>query len=359
MRANKLPLKPFEIVRNKIPLYSVDAGYLIDSKTGYIKINRFAATTYEEFKKKLRPMVEENKIEKLVIDLRQNPGGYLQAAAQIADELLSGEKIIVYTKGKAYDRQDYMSGKPGLFERGKLVILIDQGSASASEILAGAIQDWDRGTIVGRTSFGKGLVQEQYDLSDGSGLRLTVARYYTPSGRCIQKSYDKGTAAYYDEIASRFKNGELFKDDSILQKDSLVFETANGRKVFGGGGIHPDVFVPLDTSGNLDYYFGFANFIPEFVYKNYSRFSTKIDGYKNVAEYNQGFVVEDALFNDFLQYAFSQKIKQDDAKLAVIKPKLLIQLKAYFARQRWQQEGYLFVTKAIDKDLQKALESAQ
>lgn len=174
----------------------------------------------------------------------------MQAATSIADELISGEKLLVYTNGKAYDRQDYKASKDGLFERGPLAILIDQGSASASEILSGAVQDWDRGTIVGRTSFGKGLVQEQYDLPDNSAIRLTVARYYTPSGCCIQRSYDKGLEEYYNDIPLRIARGEFVHEDSIASTDTTVYQTSKGKRVYGGGGIRPDIFVPMDTSDN-------------------------------------------------------------------------------------------------------------
>src|ERR1043165_1424874 len=234
LRAGAKDLLKFDIKRDKIPLYSIDASYMVNGEIGYIRISQFSSTTHQEFNEKLQELQNKG-MKKLIVDLRGNPGGYLQAATSIADELISGEKLLVYTNGKAYDRQDYKAGKGGLFEKGPLCVLIDQGSASASEILSGAIQDWDRGTIIGRTSFGKGLVQEQYDLPDNSAIRLTVARYYTPSGRCIQRSYDKGSEQYYNEIYERYARGEFVHEDSIISKDTTVYKTSKGRRVYGGG----------------------------------------------------------------------------------------------------------------------------
>ncbi|HEY0261395.1 MAG TPA: S41 family peptidase, partial [Chitinophagales bacterium] len=229
----------------------------------------------------LRELTDKN-IKNLVIDLRQNPGGYLQAATEIADELLAGEKLIVYTQGKASEKAEYLAGKPGLFEHGNLAILIDQNSASASEILAGAVQDWDRGTIIGRTSFGKGLVQEQYDLGDGSALRLTVARYYTPSGRNIQRPYTQGTEAYNEDIYERYEKGEFVHEDTT-HSDTLKYKTAKGRTVYGGGGIRPDIFVPLDTNGDFNYFYELRVLLPEFVYREYSNNPNFLADYKDMS----------------------------------------------------------------------------
>jgi carboxyl-terminal processing protease len=240
-------VKVFNITRGKIPMYSLDASYLLDAQTGYIKINRFAATTYDEFVKAVKDLKQKG-MSRMIIDVRDNPGGYLDAAVKIADELISGKRKIVYTKGRTSDEQAYYSEKKGLFEEGKVVVLIDEGSASAAEILSGAIQDYDRGTIIGRRSFGKGLVQEQYPLSNGGALRLTVARYYIPSGRCIQKDYSNGVNKYEEDVYNRFKSGELTTKDSVKQSDTTFYKTLGGRRVFGGGGITPDVFVALDTN---------------------------------------------------------------------------------------------------------------
>lgn len=346
----------YTITRNTIPLYSVDAALMLNSKTGYIKINRFSATTHDEFKKKIRKLKEDG-MEQLIIDVRQNPGGYLNAAAEIADELLTGEKLIVYTQGNAYKRQNYIGGREGLFEKGKLVVLIDQGAASASEILAGAVQDWDRGTVVGRTSFGKGLVQEQFPLSDGSALRLTVARYYTPSGRCIQRPYNNGKTAYNEDFFKRYENGSLLNDDTTQHHtDSLVYKTAKGRKVYGGGGIHPDVFAPFDSSILNVTFAEVAGLIAEFTYKVYPQYEAEIARYKNVETFAAEFNVSNALFEQYLDFVKQQHPKADFNKFAPYYPKVKSRLKAFFGRQRWQNEGYFFLMKEEDRDLKKALE---
>jgi carboxyl-terminal processing protease len=235
------------VTRGTIPLYSIDAAYLLDSSTGYIKINRFAEKTYEEFIEKLNEL-KERKITKLVIDLRDNPGGYLEAACQIADEIIAGKKMLVYTRGRGNKQESYKSSRDGIFEKGKIAILIDEGSASAAEILSGAIQDHDRGIIIGRRSFGKGLVQEQFPLSNGGALRLTIARYYLPSGRCVQKDYSDGIGSYREDVMDRYKSGEMMIQDSIHHKDTTMYKTMAGKRVYGGGGIIPDFFVPLDTN---------------------------------------------------------------------------------------------------------------
>ncbi len=348
-------LHHFNITRNKIPLYSVDAAFMMNSDVGYIKISRFSATTHDEFKKQMRALNEQG-MKKLLIDVRQNPGGYLNAAAEIADELLRGEKLIVYTEGNAYKRQDYIGGREGLFEKGALAILVDQGSASASEILAGAIQDWDRGVVVGRNTFGKGLVQEQYKLRDGSALRLTVARYYTPSGRCIQKPYDKGKQAYNEEIFSRYENGSLLVEDSIAPKDSALFRTSKGKIVYGGGGIKPDYFVPFDTSVFNTAYTEALSFIPEFTYKNFSRFEDEVKRFKNYNEFNKGFTLNDNIFNAFIAFAKQQGMKADEQKIVAYHPRIKNRIKAYFARQVWKNEGFFFVLQQEDREVKKALE---
>ncbi len=239
--------KYFTIIRGKIPLSSVTASYMISSDIGYIKMERFSETTEDEMHSSLNKL-KESGMKKLILDLRGNGGGVLEIAVYIADEFLSEKKLVVYTVGRVYPKKEYYTGKIGLFEKGEICVLIDDESASASEILAGALQDYDRATIVGRRSFGKGLVQEQYTLSDSSGLRLTIARYFTPSGRSIQKSYKDGTENYYHEMVNRYGNGELTSRDSIKLTDTTKYYTESGRVVYGGGGIVPDVFVSIDTS---------------------------------------------------------------------------------------------------------------
>jgi carboxyl-terminal processing protease len=246
LRGSKV-IKDINITRGTIPLYSIDAAYMIENTTAYIKINRFGEKTYEEFIERLQKLGLSN-IKNLIIDLRDNPGGYLEAACAIADEIIADKKMLVYTKGRNGQRDLYKSKNPGLFEKIKIAVLIDEGSASAAEILSGAIQDHDRGTVIGRRSFGKGLVQEQYPLSNGGALRLTVARYYLPSGRCVQKDYSHGLSAYESDVLNRYNSGELTAKDSIKFKDSTSYRTMSGRVVYGGGGIVPDVFIPLDTA---------------------------------------------------------------------------------------------------------------
>jgi len=248
-------LLPFTLIRDEIPLYSIDYSYLISPGTGYIKINRFSETTYQEFCTHLDSLKKIG-MKNLILDLRNNPGGYMKMAELISDELLSKNKVIVTTKGRLEESNSEFvsSAKLNRFEKGALIILIDQGSASASEILAGAVQDWDRGLIIGNRSFGKGLVQNQVSLSDGSAIRFVVSRYYTPSGRCIQKPYSDGKKVYENDILSRYESGEMFDTSNIKFPDSLKFKTKKGRIVFGSGGIFPDYFIPKDTSGFSTFY---------------------------------------------------------------------------------------------------------
>jgi carboxyl-terminal processing protease len=355
LRSGKKDLLVFDIGRDKIPLYSVDAAYMIKKDIGYIRIGTFSSTTHEEFVQKFRELRDKG-LKKLIIDLRGNPGGYLQAATAIADELISGEKLLVYTKGKAYGRQDYNASKPGLFEQGDLCVLIDQGSASASEILSGAIQDWDRGTIIGRTSFGKGLVQEQYELRDGSALRLTVARYYTPSGRCIQRPYDKGTDEYYNDINERFQRGEFVQEDTSAGKDTTVYQTAKGRRVYGGGGIRPDVFVPMDTSAENEYLYALRSFVPEFVYKYSSTHAGLLEQYKSEDDFVSKFNVPENMETEFYTYAKTAGLIDNKDKDKKIKDKLDLSLKALLAKQAWRMEGYYEVINQNDKVVKVAVE---
>lgn len=243
----------FEIIRDKVPIYSVDTWFMADSTIGYIRLTRFARTSIDEFRKALRALEKQGMLS-LILDLRGNTGGFLDIACNLANEFLDRGQLIVYQEGRRTPRQNFNANGHGRFRKGNLVVLIDEGSASASEIVSGAVQDWDRGTIIGRRSFGKGLVQRMFPLDDGGQVRLTTARYYTPSGRCIQRPYDKGSDAYRDDISERYKHGELVNADSIHFPDSLKYRTAHGRTVYGGGGIMPDLFVPMDTMRLTDYY---------------------------------------------------------------------------------------------------------
>ena len=264
-------VKKIDVVRDRIVISSIDASYMLDKETGYIKISRFGDQTDEDFIASLQKL-QKTGLKNLLLDLRQNGGGYLNSATELADQFLGDKKLIVYTEGVHEPRTDYYATADGKFQNGKLIVLIDENSASASEIVAGAIQDLDRGTIIGRRSFGKGLVQEQFDFGDGSALNLTVARYYTPSGRSIQKSYKNGNRSYKEEIALRLKNGELTSDgkhinDSISKQQT--FTTKGGKVVYGGGGITPDIYVPVDTSAYTPYYYELSakGVINDFVFK--------------------------------------------------------------------------------------------
>ena len=242
----------FEIKRDKIPINSIDTWFMIDKEIGYIRLNRFAQSSNEEMVQAITELQSEG-MQNLILDLRGNVGGYLNVAVDICDQFLSGDKLIVYTKGAKSPRQELKAQKKGLFEQGRLVIMVDESSASASEILSGAVQDWDRGVIVGRRTFGKGLVQRPFDMYDGSQIRLTTSRYYTPSGRCIQKPYDAGVEEYQMDYYNRLSHGELLSADSVHFADSLRCFTSGNRLVYGGGGIMPDVFVPIDTMRASDY----------------------------------------------------------------------------------------------------------
>lgn len=355
LRSGAKNLIDFQIQRDKIPLYSIDAAYMINQETGYIRISTFSSTTHQEFSEKLSEFTH-NGMKKLIIDLRGNPGGYLQAATKMADELISGKKLLVYTQGKAYERQEYFASKDGLFETGEVCVLIDQGSASASEILSGAVQDWDRGTIIGRASFGKGLVQEQYDLRDGSALRLTIARYYTPSGRCIQRSYDKGTEDYYNDIYERYMRGEFVHEDSIQGTDTAIYKTSKGRRVYGGGGIRPDIFVPVDTALENEYYFSLRSAVPEFVYKYSSQHADVLEKFKTKEDFNNNFNVSADLLNEFYTYATSSGLKRQTDKEARIQTKLQLLLKAFVAKQIWRTDGFYYIINQDDKVVKTALD---
>lgn len=343
------------ITRGTIPLYSVDASYMIDTTTGYIHLNKFSGTTYEEFMKAMEDL-EQKGMKKLIFDLRGNGGGILSEATDIADEFLDNERLIVYTQGEKQEKTEYHCKRPGLFEKGKLVLLVDESSASASEVVAGALQDWDRATIIGRRTFGKGLVQEQYDLSDGSALRLTVARYYTPIGRNIQKPYNKGRAAYNEELAERFENGELVNGDTVSNHTGPAFKTKSGRTVYGGGGITPDIFIPFDTATfSSNVYVLFDNqLFSKFIYVYYQQNKAYFDQFKNPADFARRYNDTRTAWNSLMSYAAQnsvhvQNIPERD-KLDIEK-----RIKTWLARQIWRMEGYYEVSNADDAAISKAL----
>lgn len=254
-RKGELNILDFTVIRDKIPINSLDASYMLNENTGYIKLNKFSATTTSEFYDAIKALKSSSKLNSLVLDLRGNGGGYLTAAIELADQFLTAYKLVVYTSGLHAEKKEYSATPLGELEQGKLIVLIDEGSASASEIVSGAIQDWDRGVLIGRRSYGKGLVQQPFPLTDGSMIRLTTAHYYTPSGRCIQKPYTDGVEAYQKDYMHRIENGELFSKDSVVQNKTEKFLTkTTKRTVYGGGGIMPDLFIPLDTSKYYIYY---------------------------------------------------------------------------------------------------------
>ncbi len=356
LRFTTKQIEYFKITREKIPIHSVDASYMMDSLTGYIKISRFASNTYHEFKESLAKL-ELQGMKQIIIDLRGNPGGFLDAAISISDEFLTQGKKIVYTQGKNRPRRVSIASGKGSFETQPLAILIDENSASASEIVAGAIQDNDRGIIVGRRSFGKGLVQEQTEFKDGSAMRLTIARYYTPSGRSIQKPYEKGEKIeYYHEESSRYTSGELVDADSIKTNKKLEYKTLSGRIVYGGGGIIPDYFVPIDTS-RVGYYVAelmYKNIINDFAleYVNKNRNNLK---FHNAFDFNKNYQVSEALLHELNSYALKNKIQSKAANSTKGMDLLNTQLKAYIAKTLFNQDAWYLVKNSQDELCKVAL----
>jgi carboxyl-terminal processing protease len=358
-RSGVTQLIDYTIVRNTIPIYSVDAAFMLNKESGYIKVSRFSATTHEEFRKALEKLQRKG-MQHMILDLRGNPGGYLSAATEMCDELLDDDKLIVYTKGRNSPRNDYKASRKGLFEEGKLVVLIDEGSASASEIVSGAMQDWDRGVIVGRRSFGKGLVQEPFQLKDGSAVRLTVSRYYTPSGRSIQKPYDDNVEAYEHEIFDRDVAGEKSGAADTLSAKQEVFTTQAGRKVYGGGGIKPDLIQPYDTSFSSPlltrvYAEGLLN---RFAFRYAELNRQELKGYLGYMEFEKMFNAEKLLYS-FLQDLRQQGIPCPDADVKRSGVWIGTVLKALLARQQWKDEGYYYVLNRQDKTIATALSAMQ
>lgn len=330
----------FTIIRDKIPQYSLDVAYMVDKETGYIKVNRFAATTFEEFHAALAKLKEEG-MKRLVLDLQGNPGGYMNMAIDMADEFLPAGKKIVSQQGKEKKyNAEALSTSRGDFEAGDLVVLVNEGSASASEILAGALQDNDRALIVGRRSFGKGLVQSPFDLSDGSELRLTISRYYTPSGRSIQKPYDDDEE-YSRDIISRYNHGEFFHSDSIHFNDTLKYLTLKGRTVYGGGGIMPDYFVPLDTTLNSHYLNELytATAIQEFSFQYAEKHKPELEK-SGFDAFFRKFTVTDAMLSDLAVIGKRNKVKPDYTELKQKKKLFQVHVKAQIARKIWGNQGF-------------------
>ena len=350
-------IKTYHLKRGHVDLSSLDAAYIAAPETGYIKISKFAATTDDDFRASLNKLKAEG-MKKLVLDLRGNGGGYLNSATELASEFLDKGKLIVYTKGVHEQRKDYFATDSGLFQQGKLAVLIDEYSASASEILAGALQDFDRAIIVGRRSFGKGLVQQQFGFDDGSAVNLTVARYYTPSGRSIQKSYKGGVDSYHNELAERMQKGELFSAESYFKdstfKTATAYHTSGGRKVFSGGGIMPDVFVPADTTGDsqliqqLDDQQLFIAYVID-------KMQPVLKGYDTGDNFVKHYTVSDDQFSDFIIYA-SQTIKEMDSNdVSNSKESIKTLIKAFSARYKWGDTAYYQAINNDDSALKKAI----
>jgi len=335
-------LLDFKIVRDKIPIYSVDASYMIDAKTGYIKISRFGATTHKEFIDALNKLSAQH-MQNLMIDLQGNGGGYLSTAIDIAKEFLGKNKLIVYTEGKNQPRFSEVSKSNGVFEQGKVVILVNEGSASASEIVSGAVQDWDRGIIVGRRTFGKGLVQRQIPMPDGSAMRLTVARYYTPTGRCIQKPYTNGDKSDYDnDLKKRYEHGEMQTVDSIQLPDSLKYHTlVNKRIVYGGGGVMPDYFVPIDTLTTYHIQLLAKGLIHKlYLQEADSHRKELLEKYPTVELYKQKFEIDESVMERLLKSAEEEKVEFKESEYLESKSVIALQLKALIAQNLYHTSDY-------------------
>ncbi|MDH5397398.1 MAG: S41 family peptidase [Cyclobacteriaceae bacterium] len=354
-RKGQKDLLEFTIIRDKIPQFSVDANYMIDDKTGYIKVSRFSATTYMEFAEAMKKLKKEG-MKRLILDLQGNPGGYMSRAIEIADEFLPDERKIVFTKGKVsrYNSEANAERK-GDFEKGDLIVLVNEGSASASEIVSGALQDNDRALIVGRRTFGKGLVQMPIDLTDGSELRLTISRYYTPSGRSIQKPYVENEGYEYDLMA-RYEHGEFFTPDSIQFDDSLKYKTVKGRTVYGGGGIMPDYFVPLDTTQNsrfLNRLYN-SNTIQEYSFK-YATDHEDVLRKMSIENFKKDFKVTDKMFEDLAELGKSNGVTPDPSDMRKNSAIFELHIKAQIARRLWGNEGFYPIYNETNEILQHAV----
>ncbi len=352
----------FHIVRDKVPIYSIDTYFMADNGIGYIRLIRFARSSGDEFRKALKELKKQG-MTSLILDLRGNTGGFLDIACQLANEFLDRGQLIVYQQGRRTPRQDFRSNGHGNWKQGQLVVLIDEGSASASEIVSGAVQDWDRGILIGRRSFGKGLVQRMFSLQDGSQIRLTTARYFTPSGRCIQRPYDQGDEAYRQDVNNRYRHGEMVNADSIHFPDSLKFKTAHGRTVYGGGGVMPDIFVPMDTMRLSDYFIslrgkGLLNTLPS-QWADSHRKDPRVKTFEQYIENYESFGLDSLL----AAQALEKGIVRDTAAEALMPERtahsdryLRLMLKAQVARYLFGTEYYYKVMKETDDAYLRAVE---
>ena len=358
-RKGEKDLLDFVIIRDRIPIYSLDAAYMLSDDVGYIKLTRFAATTDKEFSDAVAKL-EKSKMQHLVLDLRGNGGGYMLAAAQIAEKFFADQKLLVYLSGRKTPRQDYNSKGKGNLASMRVVVLTDENSASASEILSGALQDWDRGIVVGRRTFGKGTVQSEFNLTDGSMIRLTIARYYTPTGRSIQSPYDEGYDKYIENFYKRYTDGEMFTADSIHMSDTLKYNTLiNKRIVYGSGGIIPDVFVAVDTTNNTQYLRRLANrnVLNSFALDYFDKNRTElVEKYKVFDDFKNNFQFSPEDIKDFIARGEAEGVGYDESQFNESKNEILLYLKGMLATNLWQTSEYYQIIYQNDKMIEKALQ---
>lgn len=358
MRKGTKGLIDYVIVRDKIPINSVDAAFMLEDSIGYIKLTRFARTSLTEVKSSISTLREQG-MKDLILDLRNNSGGFLDIAIDLSDEFLPSGELIVYTEGLRSPRMDFKATSKGSFEKGKLIVMINEGSASASEIVSGAVQDWDRGMVVGRRSFGKGLVQRPFMLPDSSVVRLTTARYYTPSGRSIQKPYEDGVEDYYADLTNRFKHGEFVNADSIRFPDSIKYYTTSKRVVYGGGGIMPDIFIPMDTTSSSKYYNDlwrkgvFNDYTMDYLEKNRKQLEKL---YPNLNAFRNGFVMDDKLMREFIDYASVKGVAEDSTGIERSGKEIKYIVKGLLGRNLFDVSAYFELISPVDNELQKAIE---
>ncbi len=356
-RRNTPGLVDYTIIRDVIPTYSLDVAYMAAPGIGYIRLNNFSATTGEETSEAIRKLLDQG-MGKLILDLRGNGGGYLKTAVEVADEFLSRGKLIVYTEGMNHRREVAQATSHGLFEKGEMVVLVDEGTASSAEIVAGAIQDHDRGTVIGRRTFGKGLVQEPRDFKDGSSLRLTVARYYAPTGRCIQRPYSNGPEMYHGDFYQRMVNGELEHPDSVKFPDSLKYRTPAGKIVYGGGGIMPDIFVPLERDTALVYYTLNINKgnVYQFAFDYTDRNRGRLSAYRTASDFISKFRITDDMYRDFIRYAEENGVKRPARIPEVSDSRIKAMLKAYIGRNLHDNDAFFPLMNSIDAGYVKAID---
>lgn len=358
LRRGTPELIDFSITRDRIPIYSLDASYMIDTNTGYIKLSRFGANTHKEFREAFSQLKKDG-LKNLILDLQGNGGGYLSTAIDLANEFLGKDKLIVYTEGKHQPRVSEYSKSQGVYESGKLVILVSEGSASASEIVSGAVQDWDRGVIIGRRTFGKGLVQRQFPLLDGSAMRLTVARYYTPTGRSIQKPYTNGDKNSYDEdLINRYNHGEMMSADSIHFPDSLKYQTmVNKRIVYGGGGIMPDYFVPIDTLTTFHQQL-IAKGLMHKVYMLEADNHRKelLEKYPTITSFKKDYVVKKEMLDRLIEMAKEENITYNESEFIQSEAYISLHIKALIAQNLYESADYYKIINEKNPIFQKGLE---